>query len=164
MKRVKKNKWCHWQFEGRRTGLYPLWHWIWRIGPFWGYVWWFWGSDGGLKGPKWLIYTPMVWMKWVEKKMVSLAILGWDNGPLPTMRVDKVNWAILGVCMAVRGVWCGPPGSQMVNSHPHGVDEVGWEKKIGHGQDRSLPSFDSKPLLLQFIRYTVYFWGLYRGP
>ena len=27
-----------------------------------------WGSDGGPQGFTWPIYTPMAWMKWVEKK------------------------------------------------------------------------------------------------
>ena len=27
-----------------------------------------WGSDGGPQGPRWPIYAPMAWIKWVEKK------------------------------------------------------------------------------------------------
>ena len=44
---------------------------------------------------------------------------------LTTLQVDKENWVALGVCMAVWGVWWGPPGSQMANLRPHGMDEVG---------------------------------------
>ena len=46
----------------------------------------------------------MAWIKWVEKKDVSLAILGQEDGSLPTLKVDKENWVALGVRMAVWGV------------------------------------------------------------
>ena len=35
---------------------------------FWGYAWRFGGPDWGPRGPRWPIYAPMAWMKWVEKK------------------------------------------------------------------------------------------------
>ena len=48
-----------------------------------GYVWRFGESNGGPRGPRWSIYTPMAWMKWVEKKKwVSLVILGREDGSL----------------------------------------------------------------------------------
>ena len=34
----------------------------------------------------------MAQMKWVEKKMVILAILGREDGSLPTMRDDKESY------------------------------------------------------------------------
>ena len=64
-----EKNWCHWQFGGGRTGLYLPWEWIRKIVSFWGYVWRFGGSDRGPQGPRWLIYTPMAWMKWVEKRI-----------------------------------------------------------------------------------------------
>ena len=64
-----------------------------------------------------------------EKRWVSLAILGREDGSLPTFKVNKENWVAVGVCMAVWGVWWGPPGSQMADLRPHGMDEVGWEKR-----------------------------------
>ena len=48
---------------------------------------------------------PMAWMKWIEKKRwVSLAILGREDGSLPTLKGDKEYWVALGVFMAVWGV------------------------------------------------------------
>ena len=32
--------------------------------------------------------------------LVSFAILGQEDGSLPTLKVDKENWVALGVCMA----------------------------------------------------------------
>ena len=61
----------------------------------------------------------MAQMKWVEKKMVILAILGREDVSLFTMRkIRKVMYGGLGGLM-------GPLGSQMANLHPHGMDEVG---------------------------------------
>ena len=40
----------------------------------------------------------------LEKRWVSLAILGQEDGSLPMLKVDKENWVALGVCMAVWGV------------------------------------------------------------
>ena len=39
-----------------------------------------------------------------EKRWVLLEILGQEEGPLPTLKVDKENWVAFGVCMAVWGV------------------------------------------------------------
>ena len=39
-----------------------------------------------------------------EKRWVSLAILGQEDGSLPTLKVVKENWVALVVCMAVWGV------------------------------------------------------------
>ena len=57
-------------------------------------------------------------MGWLVGRLVgqSLAILGQEDGPLPTA---------FGVCMAVQGVLWGPLGSQMANQCPPGMDEVG---------------------------------------
>ena len=40
----------------------------------------------------------------LEKSWVSLAILGQEDRPLPTLKVAKENRVTLGVCMAVWGV------------------------------------------------------------
>ena len=40
----------------------------------------------------------------LEKRWVSLPILGREDGSLPAFGVDKENWVALGVCLAVRGV------------------------------------------------------------
>ena len=40
----------------------------------------------------------------LEKRWVSLAILGQEDGSLLTLKVDKETWVALGVCMAVWGV------------------------------------------------------------
>ena len=62
----------------------------------------------------------------------SLAILGQEDRSLPMLKVDKENWVALRLCLAVWGVWWGPPGSQIADIHPHGKDEVGWEKDGCH--------------------------------
>ena len=86
-------------------GLYLHCRWIRKIGLLWGYVWRFGGSDGGPHGPRWPIYVPMAWMKWVEKKDgCHWRFLGERTGYLPTLKVDKENRVALGVCMAVLGV------------------------------------------------------------
>ena len=71
---------------------------------FLGYVWRFGGSDRGSQGPKWLIYAPMAWIKWVENRIGVIGIFGWEDGSLPTLRVDKKNCVVLGVYIAVLGV------------------------------------------------------------
>ena len=66
------------------------------------------GGFGGLMGgpgvPDGQSMPP--WHGWsgLRKKWVSLAILGQEDGSLPTLKVDKENWVALGVCMAVWGV------------------------------------------------------------
>ena len=35
-----------------------------------------WGVCQGPQGPRWLIYTPMAWMKWVEKRIGVIGNFG----------------------------------------------------------------------------------------
>ena len=71
---------------------------------FWGYVWQFGGLMGAPQGPRWLIYAPMAWIKWVENRIGVIGIFGREDGSLPTLRVDKENRVVSGLCMAVFGV------------------------------------------------------------
>ena len=57
--------------------------------------------------------------------MVALAILGQEDGFLPTWRVDKENLVVFGGIYGGLGGLTGPPGSQMVDLRPDGLDEVG---------------------------------------
>ena len=59
---------------------------------------------GAPQGPRWLIYAPMAWMKWVENRIGVIGIFGQEDGSLPTLRVDKENCVVLGVYIAVWGV------------------------------------------------------------
>ena len=52
-----------------------------------------------------------------EKRWVSLAILGQEDGSLPTLKVVKENWVALVVCMAVWGVPGVPDGRSMPPWH-----------------------------------------------
>ena len=71
--------------KGKRTGFYPLREWIGeKLIIFWVCMV-FGGSDGGPQGPKWLIYAPMAWIKLVEKKNGSWAVLGQQDGSLPSL-------------------------------------------------------------------------------
>ena len=67
----------------------------------WGYTWQFGGSDWAPRGPRWPIYAPMAWMKWVEKKMGVIGDFRAQGKVFTYVKVDKENQVTLGVCMAV---------------------------------------------------------------
>ena len=46
----------------------------------------------------------------LRNKMMTLSILGREAGSLPTMKVNRENWVVLGLFMAVGGSDGGPLG------------------------------------------------------